>query len=81
MILIIALFLLKYKVIDLITNQPTCHFYTDLHPRDGKYGHAAVFEIIVNLFFFFLNNIPQFKNLFNNLDWMQQATSSLHDGL
>jgi thimet oligopeptidase len=34
-----------FKVIDNLTKEVVGHFYTDLHPRDGKYGHAAVFEI------------------------------------
>jgi Zn-dependent oligopeptidase len=36
-----------FKVTDAITNNLVGYFYTDLHPRDGKYGHAAVFGIRV----------------------------------
>ena len=38
-----------FKVTDAKTNETVGYFYTDLHPRDGKYGHAAVFGIRVCL--------------------------------
>lgn len=34
-----------FSVTDNETKQIIGHFYFDLHPRDGKYGHAAVFGI------------------------------------
>lgn len=35
----------QFEVYDKESNQFMGHFYLDLHPRDGKYGHAAEFDI------------------------------------
>ncbi len=35
-----------FEVIDRSTKQVIAHFYTDLVPREGKYGHAAAFPLI-----------------------------------
>lgn len=35
----------QFEVYDSQTNKFIGHFYLDLFPRDGKYGHAAEFDI------------------------------------
>jgi thimet oligopeptidase len=37
----------QYRVIDKKTNQLVAYFFTDLAPREGKYGHAAAFSLIL----------------------------------
>lgn len=42
-----------YEVTDRVSKKVIAHFYADLIPRDGKYGHAAAFPLILgrNLIF------------------------------
>ena len=35
-----------FRVVDVETKQKQGFFYLDLHPRDGKYGHAAIFHLL-----------------------------------
>ncbi len=34
-----------YEIIDRGSGEPIAHFYADLFPREGKYGHAAAFSV------------------------------------
>ena len=35
-----------YRMTDSASGELVAHFYMDLHPRDGKFGHAAAFPLI-----------------------------------
>ena len=36
-----------YEIHDAASQALLAHFYADLHPRDGKFGHAAAFPLVV----------------------------------
>ena len=36
-----------YEIRDRSSGEVVAHFYADLHPRDGKFGHAAAFPLVV----------------------------------
>jgi thimet oligopeptidase len=36
-----------YEIRDTASQTLLAHFYADLHPRDGKFGHAAAFPLVV----------------------------------
>jgi thimet oligopeptidase len=36
-----------YEIRDRSSGDQLAHFYTDLHPRPGKFGHAAAFPIVI----------------------------------
>ena len=36
-----------YEILDRVSGESLAHFYADLHPRDGKFGHAAAFPLVV----------------------------------
>lgn len=35
-----------YRMTDSASGDPVAHFYVDLHPREGKFGHAAAFPLV-----------------------------------
>jgi oligopeptidase A len=37
---------LLYEVRDRTSDRPIAHFYADLFPREGKFGHAAAFQLV-----------------------------------
>ena len=37
---------LAYRMADSDSGELVAHFYMDLHPRDGKFGHAAAFPLV-----------------------------------
>jgi Zn-dependent oligopeptidase len=36
-----------YEIRDRASGEHIAHFYADLHPRDGKFGHAAAFPLVI----------------------------------
>ncbi len=36
-----------YEILDAATGRHIAHFYADLFPRDGKFGHAAAFPLVI----------------------------------
>ncbi len=36
-----------YEVLDRESGRSIAHFYADLHPREGKFGHAAAFPLVI----------------------------------
>jgi len=36
-----------YEIRDRASGAPIAYFYADLHPREGKFGHAAAFSMII----------------------------------
>lgn len=36
-----------YEIADAAGGEPFAYFYMDLFPRDGKYGHAAAFDLVL----------------------------------
>ena len=36
-----------YEILDAATGRHLAHFYADLFPRDGKFGHAAAFPLVI----------------------------------
>ena len=37
--------LFQYDVVDVKSSELMGYFYLDMHPRDGKYGHACVMPL------------------------------------
>ncbi len=53
-----------FRVHDVQTDKTIGHFYIDLHPREGKYGHACVTAIkVIDLVIDIVNRLSNLHSI------------------